>query len=321
MVLRHPCRAAIDAALAGSYPLTSSWATDVKNILSIDLEEWDQLAYRRVTGRLPAPTGSVARQLEALLALLQEQHAKATFFVLGMMAERHPALVRRVAEEGHEIACHGYSHLVADKLERGQFREDAERAKKLLEDVIGVTVQGYRAAEFSIRRQSLWALEVLAELGFRYDSSIFPIHHRRYGIADFSPQVARLALPNGLKIIELPLATTSFAGWRLPVAGGGYFRLMPQWLIRSAVRRVNRGETPVVTYFHPYEFDPQRLDVFRSERPASWGERLRGLEFNFHQNLRRRSIPGKVAALLKEFPFTTCRDYLDETPPGERELA
>jgi len=293
----------------------------VKNILSIDLEEWDQLAYRRVTGRLPAPSDGIARQLDRLLALLREQNAQATFFVLGMMAERNPALVRRVAEEGHEVACHGYAHLIVDRLERSQFREDAERAKKLLEDITGAKIEGYRAAEFSIRRGSLWALEVLAELGFRYDSSIFPIHHRRYGIADFPPQVASLALPNGLKLIELPLATTTFAGWRLPVAGGGYFRLLPQWLIRGAVRRVNRGETPVVTYFHPYEFDSERLDVFRTEGPAGWGERLRGVQFNLHQNLGRRSIPGKVGALLKEFSFTTCRDYLAGSPPGERALA
>lgn len=293
----------------------------MKNILSIDLEEWDQLAYRRVTGRLPAPTQGVARQLDALLALLREQNAKSTFFVLGMMAERNPGLVRRVAEEGHEIACHGYAHLVADRLERSQFRKDTERAKKLLEDVISAKVEGYRAAEFSIRRRSLWALEVLAELGFRYDSSIFPIHHRRYGIADFPPQAANLTLPNGRQLIELPLATTAFAGWRLPVAGGGYFRLMPQWLIRGAVRRANRSHTPVVTYFHPYEFDPQRLDVFRAERPAGWRERLRGLQFNLHQNLRRRSIPGKVAALLQEFSFTTCRDYLDGAQLEERKLA
>ncbi|MGH7703732.1 MAG: DUF3473 domain-containing protein, partial [Gemmatimonadales bacterium] len=154
--------------------------------------------------------------------------------------------------------------------------------------------------------------------GFRYDSSIFPIHHRRYGIADFPPQVASLVLPSGLKIIELPLATTAFFGWRFSVAGGGYFRLMPLWLIRGAVRRVNRSETPVVTYFHPYEFDPQRLDVFQTERPAGWGERIRGFEFNFHQNLGRSSIPTKVGALLKELPFTTCRDYLDGAQPVER---
>ena len=293
----------------------------MKNILSIDLEEWEQLAHRRVTGRLPAPTDGVARQLDHLLALLAEHQAKATFFVLGMMAERHAALVRRVAEQGHEIACHGYAHLLVDRLDRGQFREDAKRAKELLEGVIGAAVQGYRAAEFSIRRRSLWALEVLAELGFRYDSSIFPIHHRRYGIADFPPQVASLVLPNDLRIIELPLSTTAVFGGRFPVAGGGYFRLMPLWLIRKAVRRVNRSETPVVTYFHPYEFDPRRLDVFATERPAGWGERLRGLQFNLHQNLGRRSIPRKVGALLREFPFTACRDYLDGVELGEPRTA
>ncbi len=293
----------------------------MKNILSIDLEEWDQLAYRRVTGRMPAPTGAVARQLDALLSLLRERSARATFFVLGMMAERNPALVRRVAQEGHEVACHGYGHLIVDRLERSQFRDDTKRAKELLQGITGNAVVGYRAAEFSIRRGSLWALEELAELEFQYDSSIFPIHHRRYGIADFPPQAARLALPGGRSIVELPLATATIGGWRLPVAGGGYFRLLPLGTIRGAVQRVNRSERPVVTYFHPYEFDPERLDVFATERPAGWGERLRGWQFNLHQNLGRRSLRGKVEALLGEFEFTTCRAYVESAQLEERREA
>lgn len=293
----------------------------MKNILSIDLEDWNHLAYRRVTGRVPPSTGNVLRQVEALLALLEQAGAKATFFVLGLLAEQHPEVVRQVAGRGHEIACHGYAHLIVDGLTRDQFAEDTRRAQGVIEQITGRPVRGYRAAEFSIRRGSLWALEVLAELGFRYDSSIFPIHHRRYGIAGFDPQPRRYRLAGGGEIIEVPLATLPFAGLRLPVAGGGYFRLAPYWLLKKAVARLDREQLPLTTYFHPYEFDPQRLKVFAATAPASLGERLRGWKFGLHQNLGRTTLPGKVAGLLRQFTFTTCQDFLEGTDLGDsREL-
>ncbi len=293
----------------------------MKNILSIDLEDWNQLAHRRVTGRVPPATGDVLRQVDVLLELLDQAGVKATFFVLGLLAEQHSQVVRQVVGRGHEIACHGYAHLLVDRLSRAEFAEDTRRAKALIEDVAGQAVRGYRAAEFSIRRGSLWALEVLAELGFGYDSSIFPIHHRRYGIAGFYPQARRYHLPGGGAIVEIPLATLALAGLRLPVAGGGYFRLAPRWFLGRAVARLNREQIPVTAYLHPYEFDPQRLQVFASAAPRTWGERLRGWKFGLHQNLGRRSLPGKVAGLLRQFSFTTCRDFLEGTELSDsREL-
>ena len=291
------------------------------NIFSVDLEDWNQLAYRRVSGQTLAPSDHVLRQMDVLLPLLAQHKVKATFFVLGMLAERHPDLVRRVAAEGHEIACHGYGHLIVYRLSRQEFAEDTRRAKGLLEGIAGQPVRGYRAAEFSIRQSSLWALEVLAEEGFQYDSSIFPVHHRRYGIPGFDPRARRYHLPGGREIIEIPLATLPLAGLRLPLAGGGYFRLAPGWLLRWAVTRLNRGERALTTYFHPYEFDPERLRIFASAAPRSWGERLRGWKFGLHQNLGRTTLPGKVAGLLSRFSFTTCREFLERTELSDsREL-
>jgi len=290
----------------------------VKNLLTIDLEDWHQLAYRRLTGETPPPLNHVLRQMNLLLELLDRHRVHATFFTLGSLAERCPELPRRVAAMGHEIASHGYAHLIVHRLTRQQFEEDTRRSKEILEDVVGQPVRGYRAAEFSIRADSLWALEVLAELGFEYDSSIFPIHHRRYGIPGFFPLAAEYLLPNNLSIKEIPLATLSWGRMRLPVAGGGSFRVLPQWILSRAVRKLNDSGKPLVTYFHPYEFDSKRLDVFVSGRPAHLRHRLRGRQWNFHQNLGRHTMTSKLETLLQQYSFTTIADFLQEERVLER---
>ena len=287
----------------------------MKNVLSIDLEDWHSLIHRKVAGgALPPPTTNVLRQLDRLLGLLSDHDTKATFFTLGSLAEHRPGVVRRVAAEGHEVASHGYDHLLAYALTPEAFREDTRRSKALLEDLTGEAVRGYRAAEFSVRGRALWALDVLAELGFAYDSSVFPIRHRRYGIADFAREPRRYHLSGGRSIVEFPLATVPLGRGRLPVAGGGYFRYLPMGLLRRAVARANRAGEPFVSYFHPYEFDDRRLDIFELLEPASWRERLGGLRFNLHQNVGRTSVMGKVGALIGAFPFTTFRDYLETEP-------
>jgi polysaccharide deacetylase family protein (PEP-CTERM system associated) len=291
----------------------------VKNILSIDLEDWHQLIHRRITGRALPPTDGVRRQLDRLLGLLQAHDTKATFFALGMLAEAYPDLIKLIAAQGHEIASHGYDHRSVHGLSRSQFAEDTRRAKGVLEDLLGKPVRGYRAAEFSILGETLWAFEVLAELGFEYDSSVFPIHHRRYGIAGFCPRAARYDLRNGLQLVEIPLATISFGKFNVPVAGGGYFRIMPLWLICRAVRRLNAERAPMVAYLHPYEFDPRSLNIFESFRPRGWTERLRGVRVNLVQNLGRHTMPRKLAGLLSRFRFTTCKDYLESADLRERQ--
>lgn len=229
---------------------------------------------------------------------------------MGALAERLPEIVRRVVSLGHEVASHGHDHLLVFRLSKEEFRKDTEQSKGLLEDLTGKRVCGYRAPEFSIREQALWALDILAELGFKYDSSIIPIHHRRYGIPGFSPEISRYELPSGREIIEFPLSTFSIGRMRLPVAGGGYIRLMPTPLVRRVVKKMNSRRLPMVTYFHPYEFDTNRLDVFETMMPEDVTQRLRGWGLNLHQNLRRGTVIQKVSTLLGSFPFTSFEEYL-----------
>lgn len=280
------------------------------NILSFDLEDWYQLVHRRITGDLPPVRSSLVRQMSVITDILAKTNTKATFFVLGTVAEQFPRLIQDLAACGHEIACHGYGHWRVDHLTRPLFHEDTRKAKDIIEQVLQVPIYGYRAAEFSIQRNNLWALEVLAELGFEYDSSIFPIRHSRYGISDFAPQPGRYCLPNGLKIVEVPLATLKTAGIRLPVAGGGYFRLFPLWFLKRSMSAMDKQQASAVTYFHPYEFDPHQLDIFQILREPNFKARMSGWRFNLRFNLCRAGVADKLAALLWQYPFTTCQEYL-----------
>jgi polysaccharide deacetylase family protein (PEP-CTERM system associated) len=259
------------------------------------------------------PRDSIHRQMDRLLQLLEAGRTKATFFVLGLTADDFPDLVKRVAGLGHEIACHGHSHRVLQRMTREEFREDTHRGKARLEDLVGEPVLGYRAPEFSLRSDTLWALEVLAELGFAYDSSIFPIRHRRYGIPAFCRQPACYYLPNGAVITEIPLATIRWGRGNLPVAGGGYFRLLPLRVIRAAVRQLEAESLPMVTYVHPYEFDSEPLDIFHVLQHSGWTGKLNGVRFNWMQNLGRSSMAAKLTALVTEFQFTACREFLAQT--------
>lgn len=289
------------------------------NILSVDLEDWNQLAYRRFTGELPAQSNhSLDRQVNALLALLADLKTRATFFVLGETAKANPSVVKRVAAEGHEIASHGYAHKLVHALTREQFTEDTRLSKEILENIAGKRLSGYRAAEFSIDRTCLWALEVLAELGFAYDSSVFPVRHRRYGIKDFHPQPASYSLPNGLSIAEFPMAVGRRFGATWPIAGGGYFRLFPKPLLRRAIAGFEKEKMPAVTYVHPAEFDPERLRIFETIRPKDPVAFVRGAFFGFHQNLGRKSMPGKLRALLSNFRFGSFADFLEGAELSER---
>ena len=289
----------------------------IPNILSIDLEDWHQLVHRRLKREAGSPSANVDRQIEVLLGLLDEHKVKATFFTVGMLAEARPEIVRRVAEAGHEIASHGFLHRRVYDMSRGQFRADAKKSKALLEGITGTRVLGYRAAEFSITRPVLWALEVLAELGFEYDSSIFPLHHRRYGIADFDPRPARYTFGEGRSLVEVPLATQRRAGQNFPFSGGGYFRLLPLSTLVQGFERVNAIGLPVTTYFHSYEFDSEPLDALEGLGRPSWGQRVAVTRLNWHQNLGRTSLRGKLEELLRRFRFVTFREYLEGADLGE----
>lgn len=209
-----------------------------------------------------------------ILDLFDEFGVRGTFFVLGWIADHAPGLVRRIADRGHDIACHGYGHQLVYDIGPDRFREDIRRAKGILEDQSGHAVSGYRAPSYSIVERSLWALDILVEEGFTYDSSIFPIHHDRYGI----PGAPRF--PYDIKrakgtIREFPLSTKSFSllGKELnfPVAGGGYLRLFPVGLIKRAFESINKAGHPVVLYFHPWEIDPGQPRVAN----PGWKSRFR----------------------------------------------
>jgi polysaccharide deacetylase family protein (PEP-CTERM system associated) len=216
--------------------------------------------------------------------------------VLGWVAERYPELIRDIATDGHEIACHGYSHRLVYEQSPEEFREETVRSKNLLEDITGAQVLGYRAASYSVVRDSLWALDILVELGFTYDSSIFPVHHDRYGIPDAERAPHRLTTPKGKSLVEWPLATASVFGARLPVAGGGYFRLLPYWVSRWGLESINRRELrPFIFYLHPWEIDPEQPRV-----PASLLSR-----FRHYTNLGK--CEERLRRLLGEFNFGTAR--------------
>ena len=247
---------------------------------AISRGSWSQREYR------------VERNTECLMELLAEHGVHGTFFVLGWVAERSPELVRRIAAAGHEVACHGYSHELIYRQSREAFREETARAKGLLQDAIGQAVLGYRAASFSIVRDSLWALDELIDLGFHYDSSIFAIRHDRYGIPDASPVPGKVTAPSGRAILEFPMAPANFFGLKIPVTGGGYFRIFPYRLTLAGLRRINAAGQPFAFYLHPWEIDPEqpRVAVGMLSR------------FRHYTNLTR--CQERLRRLLSEFAFS-----------------
>lgn len=233
----------------------------MKNALTFDLEDYFHVTafadrmhvsqWDRCESRVQATTAN-------LLDLLAERDLKATFFVLGWVGERFPRLVGQIAQLGHEIACHSHRHRLVYELTQDEFREDTLRAKCVLEDAAGVAVKGYRAPSFSITAGSLWVFDILAELGFTYDSSIFPVEHPNYGMLRAPRSPFLLCTRNG-ELVEFPMPTLELAKRRSPIAGGAYLRLLPYWYTRWGIRYINSKEQrPVCVYFHPWELDPQQ---------------------------------------------------------------
>lgn len=272
---------------------------EVNHVLSIDVEDWFQVEnYAQVISRDQWPHCElrVADNVHRLLDLLAAADVRATFFVLGWVADRLPNLVRDIAQAGHEVASHGWSHTPVWSLSESEFFDEVSRSRTLLEELGGQPVIGYRAPTFSVTRLTLWALRELHRAGYRYDSSIFPVHHDRYGI----PEAPTTAHRRGEGIWELPLSVLELGGVRLPVAGGGYFRLYPLWLTRWAVRRLERAGRPAVVYLHPWEFDPGQ--------PRVHGV---GLMRTFRHRIGIGHNARKLALLLREFRFVSARTVLE----------
>jgi polysaccharide deacetylase family protein (PEP-CTERM system associated) len=274
--------------------------------LSIDWEDFGQLLCRDHYGMITPPLRDIDRQTDIILALLDETGKKATFFVLGMLAEYRPDLVRKIADEGHEIGLHGQQHINMRRLSHQEALDDVQKAYKLVTDAIGTPVYGYRAPYFSIDESNFHVLEILADLGLIYDSSIFPIKLKRYGIANFPEQDALYQLSNGKQIVELPLTVAHAGNKKLPVAGGGYIRAFPKFFVNKIFRQLNEKGGSIMLYMHPYEFDTQRIDC-RANYPADISySKTKTFLINLRWNLFRNSIRHKIRGLLQRYEFVTC---------------
>lgn len=270
--------------------------------ISFDVEEYFQVA--NLQAAFPREDwNSVASRLdvgmEAILRALDRHRARATFFWLGWVAERHPALVRRCLEAGHEIASHGYEHRFLGELNRESLALDLERTEQALMAAGAPRPLGFRASTFTLTRRTWWAFDVLVERGYAYDSSVHPIRHPVYGVPGFEPGISRVETTGGAGIVEFPVSTWSVLGRNFPVGGGGYFRLLPGALSRAALRSIAR-ERPLCFYLHPWEFDPAqpRVDAPPTKR------------FRHYLNLSR-TLP-RLEALLAMLPFATMREVLTE---------
>jgi polysaccharide deacetylase family protein (PEP-CTERM system associated) len=266
------------------------------NALTVDVEDYFHVtafAGSIERARWPTLESRVERNTMQLLELFGRRSVRATFFVLGWVTERAPHLIRELHRAGHEIACHGLTHELVYKQTPELFRSETQRSKTMLEDLTGAKVRGYRAATYSITSQSLWALDILEELGFDYDSSVFPVRHDLYGIPGASRLPFRVA--SG-RLLEVPLTTVKVLGQHLPCAGGGYFRLLPYAAFRWAVRRANREGLPAVFYMHPWEIDPEQPRI-----DAPWRSR-----FRHYTNLHRTAA--RLEALLSDFQWASMEE-------------
>jgi polysaccharide deacetylase family protein (PEP-CTERM system associated) len=272
------------------------------NALSFDMEEWFcvsnfENAIRREDW--PHLESRIEQSTRRILGLLEQHDVKATFFILGWIAERHPDLIKTIAAGGHEIASHGYGHHLVCNLSPSEFREDLARSLEILAKVSGTQCLGYRAPSFSLKRSMTWAWQILIEEGMQYDSSIVPAIRARSG--DLGASRYPFAFRVGQRrIIELPLSTIAALGTKLPVAGGGYFRLYPFSITRWAIGRINKEGFPAVIYLHPWEFDP--------DQPKPSASRLSLLR----HRIGIRSVYGRLHRLLEEFSFGPLAQVLRE---------
>ncbi len=284
------------------------------NALTIDVED-----YYHVSGFAdtvaPDRWDDLESRVEAnthrLLGILADADVRGTFFILGWVAERHPELVKAIQTGKHEIGCHSYAHRLLYDQTPEEFRADLRRARTVIEDATGEAVTAYRAPSFSVTRRSLWALEILAEEGFLYDSSIYPTHHDRYGIAESPLEPYRLELAAG-ELWEYPPPVCRYLGYPLPVGGGGYFRLYPYALTRLGLNAINKTGRPFSVYLHPWEVDP--------EQPRLPGRRL--ARFRHYINLHKTEA--RLTKLLQDFAFAPLSESLAsylgkrQTPAGSR---
>lgn len=273
----------------------------IRGAFTVDVEEYFQVgAFERVVRRdaWECFPSRLAEGLSVVTDLLDEAGVRASFFVLGWVAERHAPLIRRLAESGHEIACHGWDHRRVFRMNAEEFRADLRRARRAIEDATGIRVQGYRAPSFSLDQRTPWAHAVLEEEGFAYSSSIFPGRTDHYGMLG-APRWPYRPLADG-RLREFPVTTLEVFGRRLPWAGGGYFRLVPYRLYRAGCRRLVAARRPFLFYCHPWEFDPDQPAILGADLKSRWRHRL---------NLSR--MEARVRRLIGDFPWGRMDEWLE----------
>lgn len=274
----------------------------IKNALTIDVEDYFHVA--ALKSAIPVESWDtrecrVDRNIDDLLQMFDDQGVLATFFVLGWVAERYPKIVERIAQQGHEVASHGYSHQLIYNQQQDVFREETFKSKAILEDIIQTPIRGYRAATYSITKRSIWAIDTLIEAGFEYDSSIFPVRHDLYGIPDFPKYPHLYEGSDKGAIVEFPISSVSMLGCQLPIAGGGYFRLFPYWFTKYGLGKINKEGGAFMFYLHPWEIDPAQPRV----RNLGWKS-----SFRHYNNLAK--CKSRLARLLHDFEFTSMQNVL-----------
>lgn len=268
---------------------------------TVDVEDWYQSSYD-----INAPISDVCVQnTRKVLGFLEAHRTKGTFFVQGMVAKSFPELVKEIHGQGHEIQSHGFSHRPVNKLHPRDFYHELMETKRRLEDIVGEAIVGFRAPDFSIDERSFWAFEVMREAGVQYDSSLFPMKMRRYGLTGICPEYSQINTKAGI-VEELPVSIyhpSRFTRIKIPIGGGGYVRLLPGYFLRYCLKKMHTRETPYVLYCHPYEFNPHE-----------WNQILKkiGLLKRLHQGFGRRSFQGKISSLIKLYSFGTVRDVLEQ---------
>jgi polysaccharide deacetylase family protein (PEP-CTERM system associated) len=273
----------------------------MKNILTVDLEDWFSVEIFTAVfnhGAWEELKSMIEPNTEKILGMFRSRRVKATFFVLGWVADRYPDLIARVAEEGHEIACHSYYHRMVCSLTPEEFKKDTDMAIEAVVNACGRVPSGYRSPSWGMKGDMTWAYEILKEKGFSYDSSIFPIRHDIYGDPGAPREIYRVTLPSGGSIMEIPASTVIIFGRRFPIGGGGWLRQFPYWFTRWSIRRLNREDIPVVVYFHPWELDTEipRLKLDLKNRIRQYGS--------------LNTMETKVKNLLRDFDFVPIRDYI-----------
>lgn len=266
------------------------------NILTIDVEEYFQVTDFEGIVEESKYKLRLRENLSVVLDLLNGAGVKATFFILGNVAKREPNLVKRICNFGHEVACHGYNHRLIYNQKRDEFKKDVSNAKRILEEISGNPVIGYRAPSFSITKASFWALDILAELGFKYDSSVFPIIRKRYGIPGFSRFPIIVKCQNGMEILEVPISTIRLGKLNIPFSGGGYLRLLPYNVIKCCIKNLNKKLLPAIIYFHPWELDPDQPRI------------KAGAIATFRHYYNITGTKDKITRLLRDFSFAPMRE-------------